>query len=194
MKEKILNLLEANNGYLQSKQLDSRSLHYQLKKMLNSGELVQLKRGLYRNAKISDADNLGEVCRIIPSGVLCMFSAWQYYKLSTHIPSMVHIAVPRKQKMVLPPYPPVKLYYWSEQYQSMAKVKILNKNENIIIYDLEKSVCDAVKFRNKVGVDITSEVLNNYIKRKDRNLDVLMKYAKALRISDIITQYLNVML
>ena len=80
------------------------------------------------------------------------------------------------------------------QYQNMAIKTIVHLGETINIYDLEKSVCDVVRFRNKVGIDITSEVLRNYLKRDDRNLDLLMKYATKLRISDIITQYLNVML
>jgi predicted transcriptional regulator of viral defense system len=162
--------------------------------MLDKGEIIQDKRGLYRSAQIFEADNLGEVCRMIPSGVICMFSAWQYYNLTTHLPSFIHIAVQGKQKIVLPDYPPVKLYYWSNQYQNMAIKTIVHLGETINIYDLEKSVCDVVRFRNKVGIDITSEVLRNYLKRDDRNLDLLMKYATKLRISDIITQYLNVML
>ena len=106
--------------------------------MVNNGELVKVKHGLYRDAQISGGDNWGEVCRIIPSGVICMFSAWQYYKLTTHIPSMVHVAVANKQKILLPDYPLVKLYYWSIQYQSITKLKPLHNDENIIIYDLEK--------------------------------------------------------
>jgi predicted transcriptional regulator of viral defense system len=194
MENLILKILEENKGYLYSKQLSTRTQHYQLKKMLDKGEIIQVKRGLYRSAQIFEADNLGEVCRMIPSGVICMFSAWQYYNLTTHLPSFIHIAVQGKQKIVLPDYPPVKLYYWSNQYQNMAIKTIVHLGETINIYDLEKSVCDVVRFRNKVGIDITSEVLKNYLKRDDRNLDLLMKYATKLRISDIITQYLNVML
>lgn len=194
MENLILKILEENKGYLYSKQLSTRTQYYQLKKMLDKGDIIQVKRGLYRSAQIFEADNLGEVCRMIPSGVICMFSAWQYYNLTTHLPSFIHIAVQGKQKIVLPDYPPVKLYYWSNKYQNMAIKTIVHLGETINIYDLEKSVCDVVRFRNKVGIDITSEVLKNYLKRDDRNLDLLMKYAMKLRISDIITQYLNVML
>lgn len=190
----ILKILEENKGYLYSKQLVARVQHYQLKKMLDDGEIIQLKRGLYRSAHIIESDNLGEACRMIPSGVICMFSAWQYYNLTTHLSPFIHIAVHGKQKIVLPDYPPVKLYYWSNQYQNIAIKKIAHSEETINIYDLEKSVCDVVRFRNKVGIDITSEVLKNYLKRKDRNLDLLMKYAKQMRISNILSQYLNVML
>lgn len=39
---------------------------------------------------------------------------------------------------------------------------------------MERSVCDAVKFRNKVGTDVCSEVVNSYLSRSERNLTILM--------------------
>ena len=61
------------------------------------------------------------------------------------------------------------------------------------IYDLERSVCDVVRFRNKVGLDVMTEVLRAYLKRKDRNISRLTEYAKKMRIGTSMTQYLNVM-
>ena len=41
------------------------------------------------------------------------------------------------------------------------------------IYDLEKSVCDAIKYRNRVGIDVSSEILRNYLSRKDCDITKL---------------------
>jgi hypothetical protein len=65
---------------------------------------------------------------------------------------------------------------------------------NIRRYDVERCVCDAVKFRNKVGMDVCSEIINNYLERPDRNLSKLMDYARRLRVGKIIEQYLQVKL
>ena len=65
---------------------------------------------------------------------------------------------------------------------------------NIRLYDVERCVCDAVKFRNKVGMDVCSEIINNYLERPDRNLSKLMDYARRLRVGKIIEQYLQVKL
>ena len=64
----------------------------------------------------------------------------------------------------------------------------------IRLYDVERCVCDAVKFRNKVGMDVCSEIINNYLERPDRNLSKLMDYARRLRVGKIIEQYLQVKL
>lgn len=34
------------------------------------------------------------------------------------------------------------------------------------ITDLERTVCDAVKYRNKIGLDVCGEVIDNYLKKK----------------------------
>lgn len=65
---------------------------------------------------------------------------------------------------------------------------------NIRLYDVERCVCDAVKFRNKVGMDVCSEIINNYLERPDRNLSKLMDYARRLRVGKIIEQYMQVKL
>ena len=61
------------------------------------------------------------------------------------------------------------------------------------IYDKEKSVCDAIRFRNKVGLDVMKEVLKNYLALRDRNLNDLMSFAKQIRISTIARKYLEIL-
>ncbi|QCQ46681.1 hypothetical protein DBK98_018995 [Bacteroides sp. PHL 2737] len=36
------------------------------------------------------------------------------------------------------------------------------------IFDLERSVCDAIKYRNKVGIDVMAEVIQTYLKLPER--------------------------
>ena len=62
------------------------------------------------------------------------------------------------------------------------------------IYDLEKSVCDAIKFRNKIGVDVSSEILKNYLKRQDRDLTKLNEYSHKMRIAGILTPLISYMI
>jgi hypothetical protein len=86
------------------------------------------------------------------------------------------------------------LYYWNKRFYETGIIQTTYNEEQITIYDIEKSVCDIIRYRNKVGSDITSEVLRNYLKRKDRNLDKLMKYAENMRIATVLNQYLTMML
>lgn len=58
---------------------------------------------------------------------------------------------------------------------------------------MEKSVCDAVKFRNKIGVDVSSEILKNYLSRDDRNLTLLSDYSKKMRITGTMDKLIRFM-
>jgi len=193
MKE-INEIFKIQKGYLQSKQLISRNMQYQLQAMVNKGEVLKIKRGLYKHSLVANNNDLAEVCRIIPNGVLCLFSAWQFYELTTTVSPVYHIAIPGKAKRKLPSFPPIKLYYWDDFYYNLGISKKETDGEQIAIYLLEKSVCDAVKFRNKIGIEITTEVLKSYTKRKDRNIDLLMKYSRKMRVEKIITPYLQTLL
>lgn len=193
--EKLEELFVQNKGYLTSKFIrGNRSLYYQLKTMLDAEKVVQIKRGLYRHMDFAEEASWGEACKIAPQAVICLFSAWRFYELSTQTSIVIHFAIPTKDKVLLPDYPPIKLYYWDKRFYETGIIQTTYNEEQITIYDIEKSVCDAIRYRNKVGIDITSEVLRNYLKRKDRNLDKLTKYAENMRIATVLNQYLNVML
>jgi len=193
-KEKLIKLFKQNNGYLLSKQMPGSTFRYHLNKMIESGEVVKIRHSLYVMSSVATYDERELIASMIPEGVFCLFSAWDFHALTTTIPAEHHIALHRNTKSRLPDYPPVKLYLWSKKYYSQGIEKTQVNKSKIKIYGLERSVCDAVKFRNKIGNDIASEVLNSYIKRKDRNIDLLMKYAKNMRMEKIITTYLQAIL
>jgi hypothetical protein len=53
-------------------------------------------------------------------------------------------------------------------------------------------VCDAIKYRNKIGTDVMAEILNAYLSSSQVNIDLLCRYAKALRVYSTLKQYLEV--
>ena len=65
---------------------------------------------------------------------------------------------------------------------------------SIKVYNLERSVCDAIKYRNKIGIEICSEILNNYLILPNRNITLLMDYANKLRIAKTLKKYLEIRL
>jgi predicted transcriptional regulator of viral defense system len=79
-----------------------------------------------------------------------MGTALSYYELTSWTPPDIHIALPRGRKIVLSAYPPVKIYHVSEAVFNLGCVEIEMENtKKIRIYDRERAVCDAVRFRNK---------------------------------------------
>lgn len=59
------------------------------------------------------------------------------------------------------------------------------------IYDREKSVADAFKFRNKIGIDVAVEALRTWASGRRRNLEKLLGHARTCRVEKIIRPYLE---
>jgi predicted transcriptional regulator of viral defense system len=190
IEEYIKQKLGENGGWLRSKDFNYRSDIYPvLDAMVREGELKKVKQGLYC-ATNTTYDELSELTHLYPDGVLCLFSAWYHYGLTTTVPYLHHLAFEHKAKPVFLEYPPVKAYFWSEPFYRLGVVNLKGSN----IYNLERSVCDAVKFRNKAGEEIMLEVLRNYMKTPQRNITLLLDYALKLRVKNIIEPYLKTMI
>lgn len=185
--------IKSQGGYIRAKDLkDNRPMYDQLLSEVAKGNVVRLRNGIYA---LPDemAKTMADVETIVPGGILCMYSAWAYYELTTKLPPEICIAIEKKRKVTLPAYPPISLYYWSQTTFELGVVQQEIDGYKVKIYDLEKSVCDAVKFRNKIGIDISSEILKNYLKRPDKNLTRLNEYAKRMRVANIINGLIDYM-
>ena len=187
-------LFNKNKGCLKRQQIPDRTIYYQVLKLIKSGEIERVKPGVYQyNSNFSNPLMI-DIAKIVPTGVLCLYSAWAFYELTVQIPQSFNVAIEKSRKYVLPDYPPITLYYWQHKYHEMGVVCQNIHGYAVNIYDLEKSVCDAVKFRTKIGTDVSSEILKNYLKRADRNLSKLNEYAKKMRIEKILKTYLEIQL
>lgn len=194
MDDKLKHLIEQSGGYVTRRQvIGNRYLYYRLLESVKSGEMIRLKPGVYCREDVM-AGTMIDLDKIIPGGVLCLYSAWAYYGLTTQIPSGFYVAIPRKRKVILPDYPPIILAYWEKSIYTLGIKRERIDGIEVSIYDLEKSVCDALRNRNKIGIDVSSEILRNYLSRKERNITRLTSYAKSMRIAGILNQYLEIQL
>lgn len=191
--EDVFKIMDASGGYITSAMAkkEGRGFYYKLLSLCESGEVVKVKRGLYA---LPDAlaNSMGDIDKMVPDGVLCLYSTWFHYGLTTEIPSAFCIAIESKRKVSLPDYPPVDLYYWKGDFLNLGICETEINGFNVRIYDIEKSVCDAVRFRNKIGINVCGEILRNYLKRQDTNIPKLMDYGSRLRISQTLNKYLEI--
>lgn len=61
----------------------------------------------------------------------------------------------------------------SAYYKLLDEAKEVSRYK-VNVYNIERFVCDVITFRNKIGMDICSEVVNCYLSMPDRNLTRLM--------------------
>jgi predicted transcriptional regulator of viral defense system len=191
MISELIPLFEKNNGYLTRQELQKKADYKSLQRLITKGEVERIKRGVYRLSSYEVAPMI-DIGRLVPNGVLCLFSALFHYHLTVQIPQSFCVAIEKNRKVRLPAYPPIQLYFWKREYYELGITTEKIYDFDVKIYDMEKSVCDAVKFRNKIGMDVAAEVLKNYLQRRDRNLTQLVNYARQMRIEKILNSYLEI--
>lgn len=192
--QSITSLFKKNNGYLTRSQLPDRNLYDELLGLIKIGKVERLKNGIYFMEGMSNRSEMVNLDKIVPDGVLCMYSAWFHYELTVQIPQAFHIAIEKSRKVTLPVYPVIELYYWQKDYQELGITQVKIDGVDVKMYDMHKCVCDAIKFRTKIGTETFAEILKTYVKRKDRNLTKLVEYAKLMRVESILKTYLEVQL
>lgn len=187
---KIHRALTKSGGVIRSYELQEPRAYYNINKEIKSGNVIRIKNGVYMLPE-ELASTMIDVARIVPGGVVCMYSAWDYYGLTTQIPDGFYIAIEKHKKVVVPDIMGIILCYWQEKYCTMGVVETEIANHKVKIFCIEKSVCDAIKFRNKIGTEVAIEILKNYLKRKERNISLLMDFAKQMRILSTMRQYIE---
>jgi predicted transcriptional regulator of viral defense system len=195
--KKLNEIITISNGYISAKELNKAGLSsYDILRFIELGYIDRVKRGLYRKSNVNDEYNeMVEVSKIVPNGFICLLSALAYYELTTYIPSEYQVAVHMDaHKTKLPGYPPIKLYFFSDDRFSTGVSNIKISGSTVNIYDIEKTLCDCIFYRNKIGTDIVKEALDNYIKRKGNNIQRLLEYAEKLRVKSTLKTYLEVLI
>ncbi len=171
----------------------SRYTYYKVLDKTKKGELVRIRHGVYANPD-QLAGTMIDIEAIVPNGILCVFSAWSIYNLTTVIPQSYHVGIKRGRKVTLPEYPEITLHRFSDDILHLGETSMNVEGYDIRIYDVERCVCDAVKFRNKIGLGVCKEVVSNYLADRRRDISKLMRYAENLRVKNTLEKYLEIKL
>lgn len=191
--ENIYHKVAALGGVISTTDISSEAEYKRIHRAAQRGELLRLRSGVYASP---DAllDTMLDIERIVPGGVVCLYNAWSHYQLTTTIPPAFCVAIERKRKVVIPPSLPITLYYWKEDYLSLGVIEETLSGHSVRITNLERSVCDAVKYRNKIGLDVCAEIVRTYLRKEGRDLSLLTEYAKRLRVWTTLKSYLEIAL
>lgn len=84
-------------------------------------------------------------------------------------------------------------YINKERLEIGLITKELDDGTTIRIYNMERTICDIIRDRNKIDSQIFNTALKEYMKRNDKNLNLLYEYAKEFRILKILRIHLDVL-
>ena len=189
-----MDIYSSKDKYIKAKTLkDSGYSHYRINKLVEQNVLRKINNSTYENLLYTgEEDDFYNVMAYIPNGVICLLTAARFYNLTNYIPSSIDVSIGRKDKVsTLPDWPPITLHYFTDIRYSTGITNEITNGLEFRIYDIEKTVVDCIYYRNKVGIEETSEILKNYLKRKERDIDKLYRYSRELKCERILRIYLE---
>lgn len=65
---------------------------------------------------------------------------------------------------------------------------------NVAVYDLERTICDCLRSRNQMDIAVVTDAMKRYAKRKDKNLNTLMRMAEIFKVTKPLRSYMEVLL
>ena len=88
-----------------------------------------------------------------------------------------------------------KVYYIKTELFDLGKTSLKTPAGNIVpVYDLERTICDCIRSRNKMGTETFLAALKLYAANPKKDLNKLYTYARKMRVSNVLRQYLEVLL
>ena len=174
--------------------LDIGYNYRRIKALVEDGVIEKIKRGFYKYSEYESSESeYLDVSKVIGNAVFCLTSALELHELTTYSPYEYQVAIKRKYKLVTPDYPPIKVYNFDEKYYELGIQMIERDGVNLRVYNMEKTICDCIRYRNKIGQDIVSEAIKEYIRKPNKNFALLMEYAKECRVAKILAKYMEVL-
>ncbi len=168
---------------------------YRIRKMAEEGVIRKLNKKFYENRRYTgEKTDLLYACAYASSGVVCLRSAAQYYNLIDRKGGTVDVAIERKGNIsTLPEAPALSVHHYTDERFGTGIRTVEQGGDKFRIYDVEKTVADAVYYRNEIGIGEMREILVNYLKRSDRDLERLTSYAERLKCGETMRHYLEML-
>lgn len=189
--QKAIELFEGANGYLSASALkDAKITTVQIRELVNKGIVERVSHGHYwlidtKNGKPKNYQMI-EACRVNPRAVVCADSACYYHGLIDVETERLSIATLKTDRSRMQLNFPVCRHYYSDLAFEQDLQVVDTPYGKIRVYGVERSVCDAIRFRADVGEEMLQLIIDRFLERGTNRMDRLLAYADAMRVGKIV--------
>ncbi len=184
-----------NGGIINNKIADEHGISRAvLSKLCLDNKIQRIARGQY----IFNNDMQDELLSISMRSNLFVFShetALFLHGISDRTPFEHTITAPSGKIPSKAIQTECKIYYVKPELFDLGKTTLITPAGNKVEgYDLERTICDIVRSRNKVGSETFLSALKMYAANPKKDLNKLNAYATEMKIAGIVRKYLEVLL
>src|SRR6056297_43020 len=190
--KKIKNEFNKNGGIMKTSALNALDINYrQIQRLLDEQIIEKIKHGYYILYNSFPREEV-IIARMFPDAVIYLESALFYYEYTDRVPNSWQITVNKHSypKQYNISYMKIKPYFIKEDYRKIGINNILIDNVEVKIYDKNKTICDVLRYENKVDNELFTSAIKNYIKDNEKDIRTLMEYGDILNVSNKIQKYI----
>lgn len=190
-KDILKKIIENNNGILLTSDVVKNNIHKQYIKILCDENYIEnISRGVYvkKGKNINDFFLLQQRYK---KGIFSHNTALYFYNLTDRTPLKFDLTFENKARLH---DKSINVHYIKKEHFEIGLTTIsFNDGTSVRVYDIERTIVDIIRDRNKLDSQLFNTAIKEYIKRKDKNFIKLVKYSKLFNVEKILKQYMEVL-
>ena len=191
MINKILKIMKKNNEIITPAQLEEKGIsRIYLLKMEEEGIIERIDRGIYVT-KDFRYDEYYLFQLKYPKAIFSYNTALYFFEMTERTPIKMDVTVYRE-------YNPhrfkdfVNVYKTSKDLYELGMIeKESPQGMKVRTYNLERTVCDIIKDKDSIDIEIRNKAIKKAIKSKEFNASKMFEYAKKMNIYDKVKNYME---
>lgn len=190
----LAEIAEANNGIVDTKAAVERGIAREiLRRLCFAGKIRRIERGQY--VLEGEGDRLFALSRRSKQIVFSHETALYLHGVLDEPPAHPTVTALNNYLPSAAFREVCKVYCVKEELFGLGRVKVATPAGNPVpAYDLERTVCDMARSRNKLGNAAFLDAIKRYAASPGKDLERLSAYAEKMHMANILRPYLEVLL
>lgn len=193
-KEKLIKLIKDKEGLILTKDVEEYGVPRKYLSLFNKeGLLERVAHGVYLSPD-AFKDEMYIIQSRIGKAIFSHETALYLHDLTDRDPINYSVTLPAGFNGSSLKNEGIKVYKIKKELHELGVIELnTNFDRPIRVYNKERTICDIIRNRNNMDVAILNDALRRYIKDKDKNIHLLLKYSKEFRIYNITRKYMEML-
>lgn len=187
--------MQKNNGYITNKDAMQIGINkFYLSKLAKAGIIERMGPGIYGDPDLFE-DEMFNLQYRFKKGIFSYNTALFLHEMTDRTPRKFDMTFPRPYNTASLPKEKIRAYSQKKDLYNLGIVTEITPNGNVVkVYNIEKTLCDLVRGKNRKDAELISQAMNKYVRLKNKDITKLMKYAEIMGVDKIIRNYMEVLL
>ena len=193
--EKIIKMARENNGVVTTAMIVAAGFSRgNIKYLVDKGKLEKSSRGVYILPGVWD-DEIFNLQNRFKRGIYSHETALFLWDLTDRTPNRYCMTFPINYNLTKPKQENICCMQCKMELYDLGSAETVTPGGHTVgAYSAERTLCDILKSRSRVDIQVVTEAFKRYAVRTDKNIPLLSEYAKILRVETRLRAYLEVLL